>query len=146
MTEKDAIETMLAQWEDGFDDLHPQDSGDPDYVPYTYRNEDFTADQLGALGTWARVTIIHTSARAMTQGSTKKYERRGTITVDFYGPLNAGDGPLASLCDDARSVLEGRRLGGVNLYAAMPVPTLEGGQWARKSFMVPFRYTETRAI
>lgn len=146
MTEVEAIETMLAQWEDGFDDLHAQESTDPGYVPYTYKNEDFTPDVLGQLGAWARVTVIHTSAKQMTQGRTRKYERRGTITVTFFGPLNAGEGWGSDLCDDARSVLEGRRLGGVNLYAATPVPQLEGGQWAKAAIVIPFRYTETRTI
>jgi hypothetical protein len=145
MTEREAIEAMLAQWETGWDEFHPQDPGDPDYVPYTYKNEDYQADQLGDLGAWARVTILHTSSKQITMGSTRKFERRGTVTVQLFGPIGSGgEGPMAQLCDNARTALEGKRLGVVNLYAASPVPQVEQPPWARATLVIPFRYTETR--
>jgi hypothetical protein len=146
VTELEAIQAILGQWETGWDALHPQDTDDPDCVPYTYTNESFSTDQLGDLGAWARVSIIHTSASQLTQGSApyRKWERRGNVFVQLFAPINQGAATLAELSDDVRTALEGHRLENLNLYEGRTEEVPDDGAWSRRVVVVRFRYVDTR--
>lgn len=146
MTEAQAIQAILAQWESGWDDLHPQSSADPDYVPYTYTNEAFEPASLGDLGAWARVSIVHTAGAQVTQGSapSRKFERRGNVFVQLFAPIDNGVAVLAGLSDDVRTTLEGQRLEDLNLYEGRTEELPEDGIWARRVIVVRFRYVDTR--
>lgn len=146
MTEVQAIEAIYEQWEAGWQALHPALQSDPQYVPFAFKGEHFTPDQLGALGAWARVSVAHTSAAQITFGSsgTRKFERRGNVFVQLFAPVGAGVGLLARLASDARTVLEGVRIGELNLHAARTEEMPDESQWASSTVVVEFRYVETR--
>lgn len=145
MTEKQAIEAIYEQWESGWEALHPASPSDPDHVPFSLRNE---ADNPapGALGAWARVSVIHTTAEQVTQGSApnRKFDRRGNVFVQLFAPLNAGVALLAELADDVRTALANRGLGELNLYEGRTVEVPEDGIWAMTTVVIPFRYTDMR--
>jgi hypothetical protein len=146
MTEIEAINAILSQWKTGWQALHPTSESDPQYVPWTTTNEDFAPDQLGALGAWARISVQHTAAEQATMGSapSRKFERRGNVFVQLFAPKNNGVALLATLAEDVRTVLEGGRLGEVNIYAGRTVELPEDGVWAMATVILPFRYTRTR--
>lgn len=146
MTEAEFIETVYEQWESGWEDLHSADPSDPSHVPFTFKSEAFSTDQLGELGAWIRISIIHTAAEQTTSGTApnRKFERRGNVWAQLFAPQGSGVGLLATLAGDVRTVLEGMRLGEANLYAG---DTREGSDeptWATSTVVIPFRYTETR--
>lgn len=145
MNERQAIEAIYGRWESAWQAIHPAIASDPAFVPYTFRNEAFTPDQLGVLGSWARVSVIHTSAEQITFGDvgTRKFERRGSVFVQLFAPIGSGVGKLADLAHDVRGALEGRRLGDLNLKAARTVEVPEDGRWAMSTVVVEFRYVET---
>lgn len=146
MTEREAIEAIYQQWQSGWEAIHPNIVGDPARVPYTFMREDFSADSLGVLGTWARVSVAHTTAAQITFGNvgTRKFERRGNVFVQLFAPVGQGVGLLATLAGDARKVLEGKRLGELNLNAARTEEIPDESTWASVTIIVPFRYGETR--
>lgn len=146
MTEREAIEAILETWESGWETLHPVATTDPACVPWTTTNEDFQADQLGALGAWARVSIIHTTADQVTMGDvgTRKFDRRGNVYVQLFAPVGSGVGLLADLAGDVRSVLEGVRLSGLTLHAGRTQEGAEDSRWAMHTVVIGFRYTDTR--
>ena len=146
MTEREAIEGILETFESGWETLHPASVSDPDCVPWTTKNEDFDETQLGVLGAWARIAIIHTSAEQITQGlaPVRKFERRGNVFVQLFAPVAAGVGLLADLAQDVRTVLEGQRVGALNLAAGRTQEGAEDARWAMVSVVIPFRYVDQR--
>jgi hypothetical protein len=146
VTEREAIEAIYGQWESAWESLHPPSQSDPAHVPFTFRNESYSPDALGQLGAWARISVIHTVAEQITFGDvgTRKFERRGNVFVQLFAPVAEGVGTLADLAQDARTCLEGMRLGELNLKSARTVEGTEDGRWAMSSVVVEFRYTDTR--
>jgi hypothetical protein len=152
MTEAEAIQAILAQWEDVWDTLHPHE--DPEWVPYTYDNEAFTTDALGDLGSWVRVTIQMSTRQQTTQGGPpyRKFDNKGRIFVTIFTPIDAGRALRARLADDVRTALEGQRLGDLLLYDGVTRgedwfgtgPAREGGIWSMSTVVIEFRFTETR--
>jgi hypothetical protein len=146
VTEREAIEAILQRWEDEWEALHPADTGDLDCVPWYAGNEAHDPADLGALGAWARINVIHTVAEQTTHGSapSRKWERRGNIFVQLFAPIDAGVGLLAELADDVRTALEGFRSGALCTYGGRTQEGAEDGVWAMSTVVVSFRYTETR--
>jgi hypothetical protein len=146
VTEAQAIEGLYERWQSGWETLHPDIVGDPQRVPYTFKNENFATDDLGTLGAWARVSIIHSTADQVTMGSVgaRKFERAGSIYVQIFAPLSQGVGLLARLADDARTVFEGVRVTDVTVHAGRTQEGPDDGAWAMTTVVFPFRYTDVR--
>lgn len=146
MTEVEAVQAILEQWEDGWDALHPLDPDAEGHVPYTYVNETYTTDHLGDLGAWVRVTIQHTTSEQATMGSVgiRKWHRRGNVLVQVFTPIDSGRLLASELADDVRTVLEGYRASDLNLYAGTTGESDEDGAWLMTTVVVPFRYVSTR--
>jgi hypothetical protein len=142
VTEREFIEALLQHWEDGWDDLHPQDPEDPDHVPYVYENE------IGSSTTsWVRLSVQHTTSEQVTMGSapSRKFHRQGNVFVQVFCPIDQGREPLSGLLDDARTVLEGQNVGeGANLHAGQTRESATDGAWNMATLVVPFRYVEMR--
>lgn len=147
MTESQAIEAILARWMEGWLPLHPSDPEDPNHVPFTFGNESFKTDELGVLGAWVRVSIFWTGAEQTTQGTApyRKWERRGTVSVQIFGPPNKGTSLLARLATDARTVLQGRRLDDteLNLFEGASEKGTDEVAWAAQSVSFRFSFEET---
>lgn len=148
VTEREAIEAILDQWKTGWEALHagsasPTDPPAATAVPWTTRNEQFDTDGLTS---WVRIAIIHTTADQTTVGSApnRKFERRGNVFVHLFAPVDAGYGTLADYADDVRTVLEGKRLDGLLLYAARTEEQPTDGTWAMATVVIPFVYVDTR--
>lgn len=156
MTELEAINAIYKRCIEGWETpggLHARDAAtyptvgdDPAFVPLALKNETFTPEQLGTLGAWARVTIIWTAAEQITQGEApvRKYERRGAIFVDMFGPLNAGVELMAKLSDDARAVLQGRRLAEeLNVFEGESRNGIDDPAWATQQVVFRFAFEQT---
>lgn len=157
MREAQANETILERWDSEWELLHPgsrpdpvigkPDTSQPLCVPWNARGESFRPDQLGPPGAWARVVTRHSSASQTTQGRapSRKFERRGSIYVSVFAPINSGTALITSLADDVRTVFEGLTLGGVLIVGAGRTEEAdEDGVWTSSVVILPFRYTETR--
>lgn len=146
MTEREAIEAIYEQFESGWEALHPASPTDPAYVPFCFRNEAFLTDALGALGAWARLVVNHTTGEQASMGSVgaRKFERYGNVMVQLFAPVGSGVGTLADLAEDARTVLEGIRLGALALHAGRTQEAPDDGAWAMSVVVFEFRYTRTR--
>ncbi|RPH64990.1 MAG: hypothetical protein EHM89_00175 [Acidobacteria bacterium] len=146
MTEREAIEAILVHWEDEWEALHPEDTSDPDCVPWYAGNEAHETSELGALGAWARINVIHTAAEQTTMGSapSRKFERRGNIYVQLFAPIDAGVQLRAELADDVRTAMEGFRVDELRTYAGRTEEGVEDGVWSMAVVIVPFAYTDTR--
>lgn len=142
MTEAQAVEAIQEAWEAGWEALHPADPNDPDHVPYVFDNEAAPTE-----ATWARVAIVPTVRDQTSLGppGSRRYEQRGQIAVQLFGPVDAGRGPLVTLADDVRTVLEGKSLGG-GVYtegaATRAIPAT--GDWDMLVVTVPFAFYEQR--
>jgi hypothetical protein len=136
MTEAEALEVMTQRWLDAWrDDLQPD-------VPFTFDGEVFDSAAV-----WARVTFVHTVRRQATMGSdgARKFESRGSIFVQLFGPVGVGVKQLAELADDVRTVFEGRRLAEeLTTYAGSSRESTGGGRWMQKTVIIPFVYEELR--
>jgi hypothetical protein len=150
--EAQANETILERWDSEWEALHPgsrppSNTALATCVPWNARGESFQPDQLGPLGAWARVVTRHSSANQTTQGRapSRKFERRGSIYVSVFAPINSGTALITSLADDVRTVFEGQTLGGVLIVGAGRTEEAdEDGVWTSSVVILPFRYTETR--
>lgn len=154
MTEDEALQTALAEWNAGWAELHPGSGSDPPdttqagCVPWCTRNESFAVDELGPLQCWARVTLQHFGSGQGTQGArgTRKYERTGELRVQLFGTIDQGAKDLATLAEDTKRVFQGRTLpGGFVLFAGRTVDLDEskGSPWAGSSVIFGFRYPAT---
>lgn len=155
MTEREAIEAIYQRWAEGWAARHPSDPNDPNYVPYTFDNEEFSKDTLGQLGSWARVTVQMSTREQATMGSApnRKFENNGRVFVQLFTPVNQGRALRATLADDVREALEGRSIDELQLHEATTRgenwfstgPASEGSSgWSMSTIVVEFRYTETR--
>lgn len=134
MTEAQAIEALTQRWIDAWPGLSA--------VPYTFDNE--IADSADS---YVRVSFVHTVRAQQTMGSDggRKFESRGYIFVQLFGPVNVGMKTLAELADKARSVYEGRRLAEeLTTYAGSTRESPTDGRWAMRTITIPFAYEELR--
>lgn len=158
MTELQALNAiyaaLIAGWETAPAGLHKRDAAtypiitaDPAYVPLALKNEQFRPDQLGLLGAWVRATIRWSTAEQTTMGDVdvRTYEPRGFIFFDVFAPVNAGVATLAQLCDDARTVLRGKRLGDTELciYEGESRNGPDAPDWATQSVVFKFSFEQT---
>lgn len=137
MTEAQALELMTQRWLDAWPALQP-----------TLANAVvFDNEVLDSLDTWIRVSFVHTIRRQQTMGTEggRKFESRGNISVQLFGPINVGVKQLATLADDVRAVYEGRRLAEeLTTYAGSSREGPTDGRWAMRMVTIPFVYEELR--
>ncbi len=140
MNRAEAEEAILERWDSSWSSLQPA-------IPFTFDNEEFEGvDQ------WARVTIRPSSSRQVTMGpvGSRRFERRGNIFVQLFGPIDVGSKPLALLSADVRTALESRSIAGVgggepvSTYAANEQDVGTDGRWYIVVLSVAFSYHETR--
>lgn len=135
MTEAEALEVMTKRWVDAWPALRPT-------VPFTFDGEPFEAADA-----WARVTFVHTVRAQVTMGTegARKFESRGNIFVQLFGPVGVGVKQLAELADDVRKVYEGRRLhADLTTYAGSSRESPSDGRWMQRTVVIPFTYEELR--
>lgn len=145
MTEEQAVEAITQRWITGWDALNP--IAEIGVVPYTFEGETATAEAY-----WARVTIIHTSARQITVGGTgtRRIERMGRVWVQLFADLDRGRQLVSRMADAARSVIELQRLvvagddEPVVIYSATTNEVDTEGRWVRSTINAPFVYYQTR--
>lgn len=143
MTEAQAVEAILQQWNTGWTALH---GAGAELVPFAYENETYDKSDLGTLGSWCRIVVRHTVRRQTTMGSapSRKFEARGYVFVQIFTPPNQGTALRSRLGDDVRKVLEGQRLGELLLHDGVTRDERETPQWCMATVAVEFRYTDTR--
>lgn len=145
MTELQAIEAILQHWEDGWEALHPADPSDLDHVPWTTENETYDS-----VASWVRISFVPTTANQGSMGATPRWVRRGQIAVQVFTAVNTGDAARAGLSDDARTVLEGKRIAapGVTeplcVYAGTTQNKTTDGAWNMSVVTFPYRYDHVR--
>lgn len=126
---------MTQRWIDAWPALQPT-------VPFT-----FDGEVVDAADTFARVTFVHTVRAQVTMGSegARKYESRGTVFVQLFGPIGVGVKQLADLAEDVRKVFEGRRLGEeLTTYSGSTREVPSDGRWMQRTITVPFSYEQLR--
>jgi hypothetical protein len=140
VTEAQAIAAIIAAWRTGWEARQPG-------VYWTTENE------VGASeATWARVSVRPSSSVQASMGApgARRFHRFGTIAVQLFAPINAGDAAIAGMVDDVRAVLEGASF--TTSGVAEPVKTFAAssdgrqtdGAWHMVMVSVPFRYQQTR--
>jgi hypothetical protein len=135
--EAEALELMSRHFLDEWPALQP---GLVDAV--TFDNEVFEGRD-----TWLRVSFVHTVRVQQTMGSQggRKFESRGYVFVQLFGPTDVGVKQLAELADDVREVFEGRRLADeLTTYAGSSREGPSDGRWATRTVTIPFIYEELR--
>lgn len=140
MTEAQAIEAIIAAWSAGWTSRRPG-------VYWTTENE------VGeAAATWARVSVRPSASVQASMGApgSRRFHRFGTIAVQLFAPINAGDAALAGMVDDVRAILEGASF--TTSGVAEPVKTFAAssdgrqtdGAWHMVMVTTPYRYQQTR--
>jgi hypothetical protein len=146
VTELEATNAALTLWRDGWEELHPADTSDPDSVPWTTDDEVFdptAAGALGALGCWVRIVFRPATDQQLTQGPVAMNEATGVLIVQLFGPLNEGTAKLTGLADDVRTVLKRKRVGELRTLDAASSKPADDGTWAMRIVTVEVRYTYT---
>ena len=140
MTEAQAGEAIILAWRTGWEAARPG-------VYWTTENE------VGASeATWARVSVRPSSSVQASMGppGSRRFHRFGTIGVQLFAPINAGDAVIAGMVDDVRAVLEGASftVAGVaepvKTFAASSDGRQTDGAWHMLMVTVPYRYQQTR--
>lgn len=136
MTEKQAEELIKQAWKDGWEALHPADPEDDDHVPYCFDDEPFTSDDHAS---WVRVAINPSTRDEATMGENAKFDHRGTIMVQVFGPPGQGGAFVIGLADDVRTVLERKRFEDV-VTRAGATRKMDAGdpRWAARMVTVPY--------
>jgi hypothetical protein len=134
MNEAQAVEAIYQRFASAWPSRQP-------LVPFVFENE-----QAEAQSEWARVSVRHGSAGQVTMGRApyRKFDRRGTVMVQLFAPVNTGRARLSEMADSVREVLEGVSLGELHMHEARTEETPTDGAWAMCSVVVRFRYTSTR--
>lgn len=138
MTEAEAIETMYARWSTNWAALQPS-------VPFSLGNEQATSQSVTPFA------VVQISGpivpRQLTQGpqGSRRFERKGTISVKLFGAIDKGENQLALLIASAKATLESQQIAGAN----GPVYMGSGSTTAaiNKSFyvrtlLIPFTFYE----
>lgn len=140
MTEVQAVEAIMQAWKLGWEALRPGEY-------WTTENE------VGATeATWSRISVRPSASVQASMGppGTRRWHRRGTIAVQLFAPVNAGDAAISAMVDDARTVLEGASF--IASGVAEPVKTFAAssdgrqsdGAWHMVLVTVGYRYQQTR--
>lgn len=149
VTESQAVETILALFEPGWETLHPGSTAPADTqqalcVPWTADDEvSFDATQLGSPGAWLRLNILPATGVQQTQGAVARTEYGGVIMVQIFGPLGAGT-LMTQLADDVRAVLSRKRVGEFRTHDAPSSRPASDGEWSMRVVTVEYRYTDTQ--
>lgn len=134
MTEAEVIEALS----DRFRDMWPTLSA----IPFTLENEiDDSVEQ------YIRVEVVPTVRRQVTQGSEggRKFEMRGNVFVQIFGPVNVGAKPLYVIADLVRTVYEGFRIAEeLTTYAGSTRPSPTDAVWAMVTVTIPYIAEELR--
>lgn len=159
MTEQQAGEAIAEAWAAGWLALHPgsalpYDTGQAQCVPYALDNEAYDPEvsTLGPLGAWARVSIVPSIAAQGSMGppGSRQYQTKGYIAVQLFTPAGGGGALLRSLCDDVRTVLQGKSFtaggGSLPTFAGTTrgTGTSADGRWYQTTVVVPFYYFATQ--
>lgn len=138
MTEEQAIEAITARAITSLGTLQPT-------LPLAFENEGF--DPASGPDQWARITIRMTSSRQVSTGptGTRRFERKGVIFADLFGPLNTGRKPLAAIAADVRTTLESQELASdLWTYATAESDVSTDARWFKVQYATPFTFYETR--
>lgn len=137
MTEAQFVEAVQETWLAAWLAMHPD-------IPTTFSNETFTAP-----ANWVRLVTRHTVSHRLTMGLThRRWSRIGLIAVQLFGEVNVGEGCLAQLADDTRSILEGIVFGGgqgwTDAGTTNDAVKDTDGRWFMKLVTIPFWYQQQR--
>ena len=140
MTEVQAVEAIMQAWKAGWEARQPG-------VYWTSENE--VGDSAA---TWARISVRPSASAQASMGApgSRRFHRFGTIAVQLFAPINAGDAALSGMVDDVRAVLEGASftVAGVaepvKTFAASSDGRQTDGAWHMVMVTVPWRYQNTR--
>lgn len=128
------IEAAIKQlWTTGWGAIH---GAGPTFIPTAFDNTAFDTVDL-----WCRLTIVPSVRGRTTQGRLHaKYETRGAIMVQLFGPPNQGeDDELAALADEAIGVLEERRIGSLSIYESSPPRRDDTDpRWSQRTISIPY--------
>ena len=136
MTHEEAVDAILTEF----------DTAWADRTPVAHANVDFEPDENSS---WARVTVIHSSAAQVSLGSvgSRTFRRFGTVIVQVFVPEGTSTQPALELGDAAVSALEGKFLtGGLQLQAAaLEEVGPDGRGWYQLNISAPFHFNLTGA-
>jgi hypothetical protein len=138
MTEAQVIEAISARWMNpstGWPSLQPS-------VPAVLEN-------VGAQSAdkWARLTIRMTTSRQYSMGPApnRRFERRGRIMIQLFGPTGVGRADLAGLVETVRTLFEAQTLGAdLVAYAASTQDVTTDDRWFQVNVTIPFVFYESR--
>ena len=110
-----------------------------------YPNRPFTPP---ATGNWLKVDFIWGSAQVVTKGTTFGMNSVvGILQITVFGPKGKGDGPLMTLAENARAIVNRRRFASPNadirFGAASGPRSLFEESWRSLVVSAPFQVVET---
>jgi hypothetical protein len=116
-------------------------------TPISWPNVPFTPP---ATGNWLKVDLIWGNGQVLTKGFAGGVDAvTGIVQLAVFGPKGKGDGPLLTLADTARAILNRKRFTGASadlMFGAVSGPvTLVEEAWRTIVLSCPFRVTETVA-
>ena len=140
MTEADAVEAIFERWATSWGALQPS-------IPFALDNEAFVG-----VDKFARVTIVHSTAQQLSLGppGSRRFERRGNITVQLFAPIDQGRKTLSLLVADVRTTFESQAIaspsGGDPLitFAASTHELAQDDRWYGLAVAIAFVYYERR--
>lgn len=98
--------------------------------------------------TWARLSFRNYGGGQLTLGPTggRKYRRLGAAFVQVFAPAVKGIGVGATLAHEARAILEGRSINGVEFNDGIVTesPFAEGEKYRQTNVEVRCTYDETK--
>jgi hypothetical protein len=113
-------------------------------LDYAFENESFR----GASASWVRVSLVPGASeqRSMGAAGRRRFEHKGTITVQLFGALDAGRKPLELLVDSVRTFMQSKHLStaGDPLWtkAASVAAAFQRDGWWQVTMTIPFSYFE----
>jgi len=133
VTEAEAIEALTQHWIDTWPGLSA--------VPFTFDNE--VADGAAS---YVRVSFVPLTRNQATMGDVggRRFEMRGQVVVQLFGPVNVGVKPLYELAGKVRTVFEARNIDGIHTYAGATRRTPSDGVWDMVTVTVPYLAEEIR--
>lgn len=143
MTTQEQLEETLKQlWVTGWEAAHGPLTAEP--VPYALENE-----AKDAADVFVEMTVVPTVRLRTTQGWTGgKYEARGLVMIQVFGPKDDGGARVARLCDHAIAALEDRRIGDLVLHEGSQRPATlspdDAARWYARIVSVPYVLEQQR--
>lgn len=141
-TQEQLEEAIKLLWVTGWEAAHGPLTAEP--VPYALENE-----AKDAASVFVELTIVPTVRLRATQGrSGAKYDARGLVMVQVFGPVDDGGARVARLCDDVIAALEERRIGGLVLHEGSARPAAldpdDEARWYARIVSVPYVLEQQR--